>query len=140
MTTTLREVVFAVRHGQAALVAELAGYLVLLAADAAAVRPILVSADALGLDADGEVTLHGAPASEGDAERALRGVLAGLLGLLRSPAPNLQRVAERPELRGLATLVLELEAALVPVNRKAARRSLSRLYRETARARAMVPD
>src|SRR5690606_2907292 len=67
-------------------------------------------------------------------EVVLRQVLGELLAEVRTPFPNLSRVASRDETRGLGSLVTELEAALVPVNRRAAKRSLSRLSRETHRA------
>lgn len=135
MTTTLRDVVLAMRTGHAALVGENAGYLVLLAADAALVAPAVATREAVHLDEDGTVRLVGTTASALVSEMSLRRLLGDLLAELRSPAPNLERVAQRSDSRGLDTLVLELEAALVPVNRRAAKRSLARLFRETDRAR-----
>ena len=135
MTTTLRDVVLAMRTGHAALVGENAGYLVLLAADAAVLSPAVATREAVHLDEDGTVRLVGMTASAVVAEMSLRRLLGDLLAELRSPAPNLERVAQRSDSRGLDTLVLELEAALVPVNRRAAKRSLARLFRETERAR-----
>jgi len=134
MSTSLRDVVQATASGHAALVAEIAGYLVLLAADRASEQPTFADADSVLLDAEGTVHLVGRSVSAEESERSLRELLLGLTGLLRSPAPNLQRVAERREVRGISTLVVELEAALVPVNRRAAKRALARLFRETERA------
>jgi hypothetical protein len=50
--------------------------------------------------------------------------------------PALRRASERRDEVGLAALVRELENALIPVNRAAAKRALARLHRETERARA----
>lgn len=136
MTVSVREVILAMQSGRAALVGEIAGYLVLLAADCALKQPSWIDADSVLLEAEGTVRVQGRAVSEEEAEFCSRRLLAGLLLELRSPAPNLSRVASRSERRGLESLVIELEAALVPVNRRAAKRSLARLYRETERARA----
>lgn len=134
MRVHARDIVTAVRHGEASLVGESCGYVVLGAADHAARSPQFAHFDSVAITSDGEVTLEGPVCTAADAEFALRALLGQLLRFVRTPCPNLQRVAERSELKGVATLVLELEAALVPVNRRAARRSLSRLWRETTRS------
>lgn len=136
MTITMRDVVLAVRYGDASLVGESAGYVVLGAADLALRRLELATVDSVGLSGEGAVILEGSPCSAEDAEVGLRSLLGQLLELVRSPCPNLNRVVQRKEVRGLMGLVTELEAALVPVNRKAARRSLARLARETKRSAA----
>jgi hypothetical protein len=142
MTVSLRDILLAVGYGDASLVGETSGYLILGAADCAISRTESATADSITLTEDGSVRLEGARADEDQVERALRALLGQLLRRVRIPSPNLQRVAERGDVRGLRGLVSELEAALVPVNRRAARRTLARLCRESlksaARARVHV--
>lgn len=135
MNASLREIVLAVRFGEASLVGESVGYLILGACDRAVAVPRVVDLDGVLVTGEGEVVLDAAPVSEEEAERCLRALLGQLLTLLRAPFPNLARVAERAPC-GLSHLVSELEAALVPVNRRAARRSLSRLVREARKSSA----
>ncbi len=136
MSVLIRDLVTAVQHGDAALVGESCGYIVLGAADLVVKNPRRVSSESLTLSEEGTVHLDGPSCSSEEAERSLRVLLEQLLRLARTPCPNLKRVAERADCRGLALVVLELEAALVPVNRRAAKRSLARLARETKRAQA----
>lgn len=134
MTASLRELVLAVRYGHASLVGESVGYIILGAADRAAAVSRRADLDSVLLCADGAVELEAGACSDSEAERSLRALLASLLSLVRSQCPNLERVARRGSEAGLRHLIVELEAALVPVNRKAARRSLSRLVREARRS------
>lgn len=140
MSVSLAEIVAAARGGAASFVAESAGYIVLALADGAlrSFRTSSAAPDAwtARLDEQGDLIAGGSGRmdSEEAVEQALRQLLAELLRAVRTPSPNLQRVAGREAVTGLAHLVVELEAALVPVNRKAARRSLARLCRETLRA------
>lgn len=144
MSVGLDEVVAAVEARQAALVGEMAGYLVLGVADHVVSAPRAVSLAQLRLEASGDVRFVSAPAVGDDvAERGLRGLLALLLECSRSPTPGLARAARPRATAGVAGFVRELEAALVPVNRPASRRALSRLHRETLRALeagVAVPD
>jgi len=135
MNASLREIVLAVRFGEASLVGESVGYLILGACDRAVAVPRAVDLDGVLLTGEGEVVLDASEVSPLEAEQSLRTLLGQLLTLLRAPFPNLARVAAR-EPCGLPHLITELEAALVPVNRRAARRSLSRLVREARRSGA----
>jgi hypothetical protein len=134
LTASLGQILAAVRALDAAVVGEVAGYLVLGAADVAAKTPVQASLGTVFIDEAGDVRLQGPRALADEVEQDLRDILGWLLDEVRSPFPNLRRVAERPELRGLSSLITELEAALVPVNRRAARRSLSRLAREAQKS------
>lgn len=136
MSVSLRDVVLAVGYGDASLVGESAGYLILGAADHALRDCQRACVDSITIDEEGSVRLKGAQVDEDEAERALRALLASLLARVRIPSNNLARVAKRRELRGLRGLVEELEAALVPVNRRAARRTLARLCREAHKSAA----
>src|SRR5690606_8452188 len=129
MTVSLRDVLLAVGYGDASLVGETSGYLILGAADCAIARTESATADSITVTEEGAVKLEGVAADEDYVERALRTLLGQLLLRVRVPSPNLNRVAERRDLRGLRGFVSELEAALVPVNRRAARRALARLCR-----------
>lgn len=136
MSVSLRDVVLSVSYGDASLVGESAGYLILGAADIALRTCERGSLDSITIDEEGSVRLAGPPVEEYESELALRGLLATLLAKVRIPSNNLARVAGRRDLRGLRGLVAELEAALVPVNRRAARRTLARLCREAQKSAA----
>ena len=138
MTVSLLEIFAAARAHAAPLAAESAGYLLLAVADHVAFAPREVRADDVELGADGSVRLRasrGQGVAEGGAERAVRRLLERALAVSSSVGPGLRRAAARREAVGLDQLVRELETALIPVNRSAAKRALSRLYRETDRAR-----
>ncbi|GEM_PF-1003813 len=134
MAVPLRDILLALRYGDASIVGESAGYLILGAADSARKVGGFATLDAIHLSGEGAVALEGAPCSPQDAEDSLRALLSVFLKQVRSPCPNLERVAERHGNRGLPGLVAELEAALIPVNRRAARRTLARLAREAVKS------
>lgn len=134
MSSSVAEILSAARAQEIALVGEVCGYLVLGAADAVLSTLSYPGPELVRIHDDGNVEVSGERTSEAQAERTLREVLGLLLREVRTPFPNLSRVAGRPDVRGIASLITELEAALVPVNRRAARRSLSRLSREARRA------
>lgn len=136
MTVSLLEILSAARAHAAPLAAESAGYLLLGAADQVAVAPRQIGAEDVELAADGAVRLRassGATSAE-SAELGLRTLLGQALQVSSSVGPALRRAAARRETTGLSHLVRELEVALIPVNRAAARRALTRLHRETERA------
>ena len=135
MGVTLSEVKRAARAHRAPLAGESAGYLVLAIADQVLQAPRLVQADEVQLTEDGALrVMAGRASSEEDAELSLRSALDQLLLVSTSGSAALTRASRRTAPVGLSGLVRELEAALIPVNRSAARRALSRLHRETARA------
>ena len=135
MSVTLSEVKRAARAHRAPLAGESAGYLVLAIADQVLQAPRLVQAADVQLSEDGALrVLSGRASSEEDAELSLRRALDQLLLVASSGSAALTRASRRTAPVGLSSLVRELEAALIPVNRSAARRALSRLHRETARA------
>jgi hypothetical protein len=85
---------------------------------------------------DGAVRLLGGiPADDATAESDLRELLGGLLSSASSSTAGLQRARRRAAGAGVGALLRELERALIPVNRAAARRALARLARETIRAK-----
>lgn len=134
---TVAEVIDAVRRRKALLAPETAGYLVLGAADQVAGAPALVDEHRCGVLVDGGriVLKPAAPANQADAERALRRLLQRLLDASNGSAPALSTVAGLPAKGNVTILISELESALIPVNRGAASRALSRLAREAVRAR-----
>src|SRR5687768_9521770 len=113
MNASLREIVLAVRFGEASLVGESVGYLVLGACDRAESAPRSADLDGVLVTSDGELVLDAPAATQQEAERGLRHLLGQLLTLLRTPFPNLARVAMR-EPCGLRHVVSEIEAAVVP--------------------------
>jgi hypothetical protein len=139
MKVRLKEILAAVRSGRAALVGEVAGYLVLGATDGVLEVPREITLESVEVTADGDVIVNGAVEAPARVESQLRETLLGLLGEVRTNFPNLARVAGRPEPNGLRGLQAEIEVALVPVNRRAARRSIGRLVRETVRALESMP-
>ncbi len=135
MSVTLSEVKRAAKAHRAPLAGESAGYLVLAIADQVLSAPRLVDASDIQLTDDGGLrVLSGRASSDTDAELGLRRALDALLLVASSGSAALTRASRRTSPIGLAGLVRELEAALIPVNRAAARRALARLHRETARA------
>ena len=137
MTVSLLEILAAARAHAAPLAAESAGYLLLAVVDHVVAAPRAVSADEVELMPDGVVRLR-ARRGSGDAsvEQVLRRLLGRTLEVSSSVGPALRRAAQRTEDAGLPALVRELETALIPVNRSAAKRALSRLHRETERAKS----
>jgi hypothetical protein len=137
MSVTLSEVKRAARAHRAPLAGESAGYLVLAIADQVLSAPRLVEASGIQLTEDGALrVLSGLASSDADAELSLRRALDQLLLVASSGSAALTRAGRRTAPLGLAALVRELEAALIPVNRSAARRALARVQRETSRALA----
>src|SRR6478752_6974746 len=135
MSVTLSEVKRAARAHRAPLAGESAGYLVLAIADQVLQAPRLVLPADVQLTEEGALrVMSGRASSDVDAELALRRALDQLLLVASSGSAALTRASRRTAPLGLAALVRELEAALIPVNRAAARRALARVHRETARA------
>lgn len=126
---------------QAALPAELAGSLVLAAADALVSLSLRIGPHELVLLEDGTVRVcGGTPADELSSEQSLRELLDQLLLCSSSVTPSLLRASRRPSRGNVAEFVRELEVALIPTNRGAARRALARLYREVASALQQSPE
>ena len=137
---TLEDVVPAVRNGYAMLAPESAGYLTLAVADAAMRRLVSLADERVELSLEGAVTLReGQPASPLEVEVFVRTLLARLLTRCATPPPALRTIVQRAAIGDVPALVDELEAALIPVNRAAAKRTLARLARETQRAPSVPP-
>ncbi|MEO6600614.1 MAG: hypothetical protein ABIQ16_12110 [Polyangiaceae bacterium] len=135
MSVTLSEVKRAAKAHRAPLAGESAGYLVLAIADQVLSAPRLVEASGIQLTEDGALrVVSGNASSDVEAELALRRALDQLLLVASSGSAALTRASRRTAPVGLAAFVRELEAALIPVNRAAARRALARVQRETSRA------
>ena len=135
MSVTLSQVKRAARAHRAPLAGESAGYLVLAIADQVLQAPRLVQAADVQLTEDGALrVVSGHASSDADAELSLRRALDQLLLVASSGSAALTRASRRTVPVGLSALVRELEAALIPVNRSAARRALARVHRETTRA------
>jgi hypothetical protein len=143
---SLAELGGAVLAGLVPLPAESAGYLLLGLADQMARAPLPLDLRAILLSPEGNLSMlaltttsRGANADESSLERQLRTLLGRLLATAPVQAPALSAVARRPPQGSLAPLIHELEAALIPVNRAAGRRSLARIHRETERVRPRIP-
>ncbi|MCU0693379.1 MAG: hypothetical protein MUF54_18470 [Polyangiaceae bacterium] len=143
METTLEQVLVAAKNRHAPVTVEAAGYIALALADAVATSPAIVKEGNVRLHEDGAVALAGAlrATNELAAERCVRVLLGQMLHVAVGTSPALAACARRTEGAGTAALVRELEAALVPVNRSAAKRSIARMMREASRAAAgSMPD
>jgi hypothetical protein len=136
---TLDEVFAAASARAASLVPETSGYLALAIGDASSRLPLSLDERTVLLTTEGTVTLskRGEVVSPRLAARAMRDLLARLLAVSSGTMPGLAGAARpRDESeRGVDAVIDEIEAALIPVNRAAARRALARLSRETLRAR-----
>jgi len=138
-TVTLDEVLRASQARSASLVPETAGYLALAVGDGASRLPFRVEDRAVKLTTEGSVLVDRGKEVVGpeEAGRVLRDMLARLLDSSVGSMPCLASAA-RPRAeseRGMEAVIEELESALIPVNRAAARRALARLARETMRAK-----
>jgi hypothetical protein len=134
-SVTLEEVFAIVGSKRVPLAPELAGYLAL---------EISEQADAAGGDVDPKFVFIGEEGTiglvrpkrdvaTGNAEGSIRAILSRLLDASGSQTPALGSASRRKANGGLPSLVEELEAALIPVNRAAGRRALARLAREVKR-------
>lgn len=138
---TLLDVLGAAQAGKVALAPESAGYLALGLADALVAAARAPEATEVVLSENGQVeVLSRTPASDRAAEAAARSLLGQLLGVAGSSAPALSAAARRALAGSPAHLVRDIEAALIPVNRAAAKRALARLHRDTSRVRGDAPE
>ena len=124
----------------ASLVPETSGYLALAVGDATSRLPFAIDPRLVLLTTEGNVgiTKRGELLPPRHAARGLREILARLLAVSTGSAMPSLSAAARPREesdRGVDAVVDEIEAALIPVNRAAARRALARLARETIKAR-----
>lgn len=138
---TVAQALVVAERRQAALPAELAGSLVLSAADALVSSSLNVGAHELVVLDDGTVRVcGGTPSDESSSEKSLRDMLDKLLLCSSSVTPALLRASRRPSRGNIAELIRELEVALIPTNRGAARRALARLCREVTVALEHSPE
>lgn len=134
-SVTLEDVFAVVEGKRVPLAPELAGYLTLEVADGSQAAGGEVDPRTVYISEEGTVALvrPKKDAPSGDAETSVRRILAKLLDASGSATPALSASAKRKPGAGLSSLISELEAALIPVNRAAGRRALARLAREVKR-------
>jgi hypothetical protein len=137
---TLDEVFAAAGVRAASLVPETSGYLALAVGDATSRLPFNIDDRVVMLTTEGNVgiTKRGEVLPARQAAGNLRTILARLLAVATGTAMPSLSTAARPREesdRGVDTVIEEIEAALIPVNRSAARRALARLARETIKAK-----
>ncbi|HEY4012669.1 MAG TPA: hypothetical protein VGM06_04995 [Polyangiaceae bacterium] len=134
-SVTLEEVLAAVSGKRVPLAPELAGYLVLELSEHADPAGGDVDPKSVFVSDEGTVALVRSRRDRviGDAEASIRATLGRLLDASGSQTPALSAAVKRRSGAGLDALSAELEAALIPVNRAAARRALARLAREVKR-------
>jgi hypothetical protein len=129
---TLDDVFTVVQAKRVPLAPELAGYLALEIAEGADAG-CDVDPRTVFIGEEGTVGLVRPKSASGNAEASIRALLARLLDVSGSQTPALASASKRRPGTGLPSLVEELEAALIPVNRAAGRRALARLAREVKR-------
>ncbi len=128
------QIVGAAARRLVAMPGELAGYLALGAMDAMGAQPGQVVGEDIQLGDDGRVVLLRVLPSDADAaEQCMRELLRMLLDVSSSPSTALLRIACPSARSNSSTFAAELQTALIPVNRGAARRALARLHRELLR-------
>ncbi|MGC4091339.1 MAG: hypothetical protein QM756_26365 [Polyangiaceae bacterium] len=135
MSVTLLEVWRAARARSVPFSGESAGFMVFALCEATAQAPRSLGLNDADLAEDGSLRLlsnRGCSAQQ--AETEMRTLLGRLLEVASSPGPSLFKIAGRAGGSSLSALAEEIEKALIPLNRAAARRALVRLFRETARA------
>jgi len=136
-SVTLDDVLTVVKSKRVPLAPELAGYLLLAIADATLPTDGALEPPSIYISDEGTVaivrTRKEAAASTDDVERSIRSTLLALLEASGSQTPALGAIARKKETAGLADMLRELEAALIPANRAAGRRALARMSREVKR-------
>lgn len=130
-TVTLDRALELIEARRVPIAPEVAGYLCLELAERASMQPGGLVPEGIFLGEEGSVAF--VPRAQGEApEVFVRALLRRLLDASGSRPAALWQVTsgQRP---GAELLVRELEAALIPLNRMASRRSLARLAREVQR-------
>jgi hypothetical protein len=131
MSFTLSHVIKGARKAPELLSSETAAYIVLSVAEQTMGAPREVTADSVMLHASGALVVADVPQCGAQtADECLRDLLAALLESVAGPTVSdaLRHVAFGVA-KGPVALRSELHAALVPLNRSAARRALTRLHR-----------
>jgi len=134
---SLEDVIVAAEQSFAPMGPELAGFVVLEAA--LKLRDVgggILDASNLAIGTTGFVALTAQPKPGDDAQatRTLRSLLAMLLEVSTSSTPALRQCARRKDHAATASLIRELEGALIPLNRAASRRAVARVARATLEA------
>lgn len=134
-SVTLDDITAIVAQKRVPLAPELAGYLALEIAEQCTKDASEVDPKQVYVSEEGSVAVVRSRkiAPEGGAEASIRALLGKLLDAAGSQTPALTAAARRKSGSGVATLVEDLEGALIPVNRAAGRRALARLAREVKR-------
>jgi len=128
------------RERDVRLAYEIGAFVVFEACEAVLAQPRVVRAGDVWVSPDGATRVTHRPAADGaEAAAALAELLAAVLVVAGQEVPGmLMHLVDVPQARrlGLAGYRDELEAALVPLNRAAARRVLARQLRELTRLKA----
>lgn len=129
MSFTLSQLVWAVRSRKLGITAETSASLVLALAEQQALAPRGLALNKVTLTQSGQLFFAGGVATSARAaDQSLRSLLAELLSHCSGDHPALNQCAEG-DATGLEVLSAALLKALVPLNRSAAKRGLSRLHR-----------
>ncbi len=142
MSFTVSQLLVAALRNPAFITSETAAYMVLSLAEQSQSGPRRVNAEHVLLHPAGAITIGDVPpCSAGENDALLRDLLGRLLACTsqHTISEALARVVQGAP-QGPATLRGELQTALVPLNRGAARRALSRLYRKLGAALEVLAE
>ncbi len=129
MSYTLEHLHWAIGHDRVSLTVETAAFIVLSAAEQLQAAPRAIDNAAIMLTEAGSVLLvDGGAVSPKTCDEHLRGTLSQLVVQCGGEHPAVEAVVSGSP-TGPAQLARELSAALIPINRSAARRGLMRLHR-----------
>ncbi|MEN9580980.1 MAG: hypothetical protein RJA70_3989 [Pseudomonadota bacterium] len=128
MSFSLQEILIGARRSDLRVSAELTGFLSLAVAEQVRREPREFKPAEILLEPTGSLTVNTPLGDPALAEMAIRSWLGQLLAAAGAECGPLEAVAARSG-QGPESLCSELCAALVPLNRGAARRALCRLYR-----------
>lgn len=142
---TVEDLVATAKERKARIPSEIGAFVALEVCEALLEGPAAVRTSDVRIAEDGTISIFAPPhsASTEDAARSVVSVLAALLVAAGTGVPRgLVSLLDHGPSSGrweLASLRDELEASLVPLNRGAARRVLSRMLREVKRPRSVRP-
>ena len=132
---SVQEILVMLRATEGRLPHEVGAFIALQSCEAVLDRPRRIDPSVVHVTAEGEVVLDGAPdAAPSEASASVVDLLASLMVAARNEVPPaFVRIIERKTPTELPRLRDEIEAGLLPLNRSASRRILSRQVRDLLR-------
>ncbi len=138
LATSLDEMLASLRRRHTPLPYEIGAFIALEVVEGLSDAPAIVSPGDVRITPDGAVMVHSARRASG--EESARSAIALLSAILSAAGPgvptHLLTLVDSRAPRDLDRLRMDIEQALVPLNRSASRRVLARVLREAARESA----